>query len=108
MPILHECHGMSTEEAMMEAPKKIWIGADWKAERDHCGLDHRCGRFSTERFHEDDKGYVPADLADALAEAAEEAKQQIKYLHGKFQETGTGNAVIARLQSALAAYRGEP
>ena len=48
-----------------------------------------------------------ADLTDALAEAAEEAKQQIEYLHGKFQETGTGNAVIARLQSALAAYRGE-
>jgi len=88
--------------------KKIWIGAEWQAERDHYGLDNRCGMFSTERFNEDDKGYVPADLADALAEAAEEAKQQIKYLHGKFQETGTGNAVIARLQSALAAYRGEP
>jgi hypothetical protein len=51
--------------------------------------------------------HTPADLADTLAEAAEEAKQQIKYLHGKFQETGTGNAVIARLQSALAAYRGD-
>ena len=47
------------------------------------------------------------DLADALAEASEEAKQQIEYLHGKFQETGTGNAVIARLESALSAYRGE-
>ena len=88
-------------------PKKLWIGAEWQAERDHYGLDKRCGMFSTERFHEDDKGYVPADLTDALAEAAEEAKQQIKYLHGKFQETGTGNAVIARLESALAAYRGE-
>ena len=88
-------------------PKKLWIGAEWQAERDHYGLDNRCGMFSTERFHEDDKGYVPADLTDALAEASEEAKQQIKYLHGKFQETGTGNAVIARLESALAAYRGE-
>ena len=88
-------------------PKKLWIGAEWQAERDHYGLDKRCGMFSTERFYEDDKGYVPADLADALAEAAEEAKQQIEYLHGKFQETGTGNAVIARLESALAAYRGE-
>jgi len=57
--------------------------------------------------HEVMNKYVPADLADALAVAAEEAKQQIEYLHGKFQETGTGNAVIARLQSALAAYRGE-
>ena len=88
-------------------PKKLWIGAEWQAERDHYGLDKRCGMFSTERFHEDDKGYVTADLADALVVAAEEAKQQIEYLHGKFQETGTGNAVIARLESALAAYRGE-
>lgn len=126
MGILNECHGMSTEEAMMEAPKMIWIGADWKAERDHCGLDHRCGRFSTERFYEDDKGYVPADLADALVKnnaeveqlrervkelegaitlSLQEAINQIEYLHGKFQETGTGNAVIARLQSALAALK---
>lgn len=91
----------------MEEPKKLWIGAEWQAERDHYGLDNRCGMFSTERFHEDDIPYIPADLTDALAEAAEEAKQQIEYLHGKFQETGTGNAVIARLQSALAAYRGD-
>ena len=55
--------------------------------------------------HEVMNKYVPADLADALAVAAEEAKQQIEYLHGKFQETGTGNAVIARLQSALAALK---
>ena len=76
----------------MEGPKKIYrMGQCW------------CEKPT----HEDNKGYVPADLADTLAEAAEEAKQQIKYLHGKFQETGTGNAVIARLQSALAAYRGE-
>ena len=109
-------------------PKKLWIGAEWQAERDHYGLDNRCGMFSTERFHEDDKGYVPADLADALVKnnaeveqlrgrvkelegaivsSLQEAINQIKYLHGKFQETGTGNAVIARLQSALAAYRGE-
>ena len=59
------------------------------------------------RTFPDEIEYTPADLTDALAEAAEEAKQQIEYLHGKFQETGTGNAVIARLQSALAAYRGE-
>ncbi|MFA5706885.1 MAG: hypothetical protein WDA41_11060 [Candidatus Neomarinimicrobiota bacterium] len=59
------------------------------------------------RTFPDEIEYTRADLTDALAEAAEEAKQQIEYLHGKFQETGTGNAVIARLQSALAAYRGE-
>jgi len=33
---------------MMEGPKRIWIGADWKAERDHYGLDNRCGMFSTD------------------------------------------------------------
>jgi len=64
------------EEAMMKEPKKLWIelwiGADWKAERDHYGLDNRCGMFSTERFNEDDKGYVPADLTDALVEATED------------------------------------
>jgi len=102
MPILHECHGMSTEEAMMEAPKKIWIGADWKAERDHCGLDHRCGRFSTERFHEDDKGYVPADLTDALAAAAEKAASVAEITGGKI-----GIHVVRELRAALAAYRGE-
>ena len=59
------------------------------------------------RTFPDEIEYTRADLTDALAEAAGEAKQQIKYLHGKFQETGTGNAVIARLESALAAYRGE-
>ena len=59
------------------------------------------------RTFPDEIEYTRADLTDALAEAAEEAKQQIEYLHGKFQETGTGNAVIARLQSALAAYKGE-
>ena len=59
------------------------------------------------RTFPDEIEYTRADLTDALAEAAEEAKQQIEYLHGKFQETGTGNAVIARLESALAAYRGD-
>lgn len=48
-------------------PKKLWIGAEWQAERDHYGLDNRCGMFSTERFNEDDKGYVLADLMERKA-----------------------------------------
>ena len=36
-----------------------------------------------------------------LEEALREAKLQIEYLHGKFQETGSGNAVLARIDSAL-------
>lgn len=51
----------------MEEPKKLWIGAEWQTERDHYGLDNRCGMFSTERFNEDDKGYVPAALMERKA-----------------------------------------
>ena len=83
-------------------PKKIWIGVDWKVERDHYGLGNCCGMFSTERFNEDDKGYVPADLADALAEAAEKAVSVAEITGGKI-----GIHVVRDLRAALAAYRGE-
>ena len=36
-----------------------------------------------------------------LVEALEEAKLQIEYLHGKFKETGTGNAVLTKIEQAL-------
>ena len=36
-----------------------------------------------------------------LEEALKEARLQIEYLHGKFQATGSGNAVLARIDSAL-------
>jgi hypothetical protein len=87
-------------------PKKLWIGAEWQAERDHYGLDKRCGMFSTERFHEDDKGYVPADLADALAEVAEEV---IKSATGAYNEkrTNVSKDKFKKLKDALAAYRDE-
>lgn len=35
----------------------------------------------------------------ALEEALTESILQIEYLHGKFQETGSGNAVLSRLKS---------
>lgn len=38
----------------------------------------------------------------ALREALREAEIQIRYLHDRFKETGTGNAVIARIQALLA------
>ena len=78
----------------MEGPKKIYL------------FPGIASGYESRTFP-DEIEYTRADLTDALAEAAEEAKQQIEYLHGKFQETGTGNAVIARLESALAAYKGE-
>ena len=85
-------------------PKKLWIGAEWQAERDHYGLDNRCGMFSTERFHEDDKGYVPADLADALVEAAEEVLKELEDAH---HQDIVSSRTTKALEAALAAYRGE-
>lgn len=41
--------------------------------------------------------------AQEVVKAARDAKLQIEYLHEKFQETGTGNAVLAKLNAALAA-----
>lgn len=39
--------------------------------------------------------------APELLEALEEAKIQIEYLHGKFKETGSGNAVLSRMEQAI-------
>ena len=89
----------------MEEPKKLWIGADWKAERDHYGLDKHCGMFSTVRFHEDDKGYVPADLADVLAEAAEKAASVAEITGGKVGIHVVTHAVVRELRAALAALK---
>ena len=43
---------------------------------------------------------VNAQLTDAL----EEARLQIECLHGKFKATGSGNAVLQRINSVLSAY----
>lgn len=43
--------------------------------------------------HIADAGKMVPEIIDALIEAS----NQIEYLHGKFQETGSGNAVIAKL-----------
>ena len=52
------------------------------------------------------------ELADAafaaapdLLAALDEARLQIEYLGEKFGETGTGNAVLARIRAALAKAR---
>lgn len=36
-----------------------------------------------------------------LREALNEARLQIEYLHGKFSATGSGNAVLARIDETL-------
>ena len=40
------------------------------------------------------------DYAELVA-VLEEARLQIKYLHEKFQETGSGNSVLSRINAVL-------
>ncbi len=44
----------------------------------------------------------PVGQNKRLRELLREAALQITYLHEKFRETGSGNAVIARIESELA------
>lgn len=43
-------------------------------------------------------------LCEKLAGALDESNLQIEYLHNKFKKTGSGNAVIAKNNSALNEY----
>jgi len=53
----------------------------------------------------DARAALEAALAEAeivrLREALRDASLQIEYLHEKFQETGSGNAVLAKLRTLL-------
>jgi len=88
----------------MEGPKKIYrMGQCW------------CEKPT----HEDNKGYVPADLTDALAEASEKAIHLVELglasdracywcdERGTCKESPDSETcpVLLRLESALAAYR---
>lgn len=44
----------------------------------------------------------PAGAIQAAREALEDASLQIQYLHERFAETGSGNAILARITAALA------
>lgn len=48
--------------------------------------------------------YIRTDIVAGLAEALQDAGLQIEHLHSKFQETGSGNAALYKIQSILAAY----
>ena len=73
----------------MEGPKKIYrMGQCW------------CEKPT----HEDNKGYVPADLTDALVEASEEVLKELEDAH---HQDIVSSRTTKELQSALAAYRGE-
>jgi hypothetical protein len=43
-------------------------------------------------------------ITEAMVCALHDAKLQIEYLHAKFQPTGSGEAVLARIRAALAGY----
>ena len=69
----------------MEGPKKIYrMGQCW------------CEKPT----HEDNKGYVPADLTDALVEAAKKAVSVAEITGGK-----VGIHVVRELRAALAALK---
>ena len=44
----------------------------------------------------------PLNKIEELIDVLDEARIQIEYLHGKFRETGTGNSVLARIETTLA------
>lgn len=81
------------------------------------GLIERCEFFDLEDFHNDWKNDVEywleeipnnshqiekleADKAELL-EALETANLQIKYLHEKFKETGSGNTIVSKNKSLI-------
>ena len=91
MPILHECHGMSTEEAMMEGPKRIYLFPGIAS-----GYESRT--------LPDEIEYTRADLADALVVAAEEVFKELEDAH---HQDIVSSRTTKALEAALAAYRGE-
>jgi uncharacterized protein YllA (UPF0747 family) len=78
----------------MDAPKTIYVAPGF-IERENLAV----------KVESDEAGYIRADIADELADVIKEAILQIEYLHNKFQETGTGNAVLSRLKAALEKYK---
>ena len=84
-----------------------YIKVPVRRERDRGGIMicQYCGH-KLQSITEDDKGYVPADLTDALAEAAEEV---IKSATGAYNEkrTNVSKDKFKKLKDALAAYRVE-
>jgi len=80
-----------------------YIKVPVRRERDRGGIMicQYCGH-KLQSITEDDKGYVPADLTDALAAAAEKAASVAEITGGK-----VGIHVVRELRAALAAYRDE-
>lgn len=74
------------------------IGRSGETEKANAQLIAEAGTVANET------GKTPRQLADSnkeLLEALIEAKTQIEYLHGKFQATGTGNAVLSYINNAI-------
>jgi len=62
-------------------------------------VDHDTGLVTT--FSDPNSIEELTRQRDDMRKALEEARSQIEYLHEKFIVTGSGNAVIARIDSAL-------
>ncbi len=81
---------------------------EWKAFRNAIGTytvqteDTRIGEIDR-HFN----AYLVAASPD-MYEALKEARLQIEYLHDKFKETGTGNAVLAKIDRVIAKDEGKP
>jgi len=83
---------MSTEEAMMEGPKRIYL------------FPGIASGYESRTFP-DEIEYTRADLTDALAEAAEEVLKELEDAH---HQDIISSRTTKALEAALAAYRGEP
>lgn len=68
-----------------------------------CGAG--CGGFSFGSYMSPADARLIAAAPDML-EALQEARLQITYLHEKFAATGSGNAVLARIDAAIAKATG--
>jgi hypothetical protein len=69
------------------------------------GFPNVCYINDMNRQAETDAHLIAA--APDLYEALKEARLQIEYLHGKFQETSSGNNVLAKIDNALAKAEGK-
>jgi hypothetical protein len=121
-----ECALVGVLRAELDAARRERDGWQRDAERFsrneqfYHGLIQQIGQPFGVRARTSDDGSVQEDVlalrvpelvedlrrrGEALASAAEDARQQIEYLHGRFKKTGSGEAVLSHLNDALAAWR---
>lgn len=80
-------------------------GNGYEVARVHCNFKIR-GKEGREEYEYAQGNAHLIATAPEMLEALKEAALQIEYLHGKFKETGSGNATLARVQDAIAKAEG--